>query len=62
MSSRAASHKMAPSSALWPKYASIRARTMALVAPLSTEDCCVQSMPDASPVKWHLGHTAWFFE
>ncbi|MEP7370787.1 MAG: ergothioneine biosynthesis protein EgtB [Nitrosospira sp.] len=48
--------------ALWPKYSRIRERTMALVAPLSTEDCCVQSMPDASPVKWHLGHTAWFFE
>ncbi|MDQ3187244.1 MAG: ergothioneine biosynthesis protein EgtB [Pseudomonadota bacterium] len=47
---------------LWPKYASIRERTMALVAPLSIEDCCVQSMPDASPIKWHLGHTAWFFE
>jgi len=44
------------------KYASIRDRTMELVAPLSIEDCCVQSMPEASPVKWHLGHTAWFFE
>ncbi|KIO49987.1 ergothioneine biosynthesis protein EgtB [Nitrosospira sp. NpAV] len=44
------------------KYAGIRERTMALIAPLSMEDCCVQSMPDASPVKWHLGHTTWFFE
>jgi ergothioneine biosynthesis protein EgtB len=47
---------------LLERYRAVRAATLAFVAPLSPEDLMVQSTPEASPVKWHLAHTSWFFE
>ena len=48
--------------ALLARFRAVRAATLAFTAPLSPEDMMVQSCAEASPIKWHLAHTSWFFE
>jgi ergothioneine biosynthesis protein EgtB len=47
---------------LLPRYRAVRAQSADLCAPLAVEDYGIQPMADASPPKWHLAHTSWFFE
>jgi ergothioneine biosynthesis protein EgtB len=62
MNASARTHTPPSCAALIPQYRQVRRFTEALCEPLATEDYVVQSMPDVSPTKWHLAHTAWFFE
>jgi ergothioneine biosynthesis protein EgtB len=56
------SPRHSPTAALLDRFRTVRAATMHFCSPLSPEDMMVQSCAEASPLKWHLAHTSWFFE
>ena len=58
----ASAESLTNKAAVLERFRSTRQRTMALCEPLTPEDMMVQSCAEASPVKWHLAHTSWFFE
>jgi ergothioneine biosynthesis protein EgtB len=51
-----------PLAGLAERFTTVRRRSVTICSPLTPEDMMVQSCPEASPAKWHLAHTAWFFE
>jgi ergothioneine biosynthesis protein EgtB len=60
--SRSGDPSASDAEALFGRLRRTRAATIALAAPLTAEDQMLQSMPEASPTKWHLAHTTWFWE